>query len=287
MTRPLAATLVALCLGGLALGRPAAVARADGDVPADACLYLPPSFADRVVFYQAFERGDGRPEINRIGAQLVGTRATVPDGFAGNGCRSARPSAGEAPLEVRAAALSPSRPLTVMRTWRLDAPMTETSSFQLIALLGRGHVSCFVHGAGEWCALHRPTMFVQIDSFPKIANVNQAVRDDAYFKPGEWHHVAVTIANASDVRFYLDGQPLVTAQAKGRPFGPDDVDAVQPSSDSGAAADPPMTTDDLTVVGRVLSPAEIDQYWRSAVSLRRMGYRPIMTAGPAAAAAAR
>ena len=268
MNRALAACLVALCLG---LSR----ASAADDVPADACLYLPPSFADRVVFYDAFERGDGSPEINRIHADVVGGSGTVPDGFAGRGHPSNGPNAAGPPLEVRSPALAVSHPITVLRTFRLDRPMVETSSFQLIALLGKGHISCFVHGAGEWCALQRPTLFVQIDSFPRIANVNQAIRDNAYFPPGQWHQVAVTVANGADVRFYLDGQPLVTVQAKGRPFKPDDVSSVQPASEPGGGVDPPTTTDDLTVVDRALSPPEIEQAWRAAQALRRLGVPPV------------
>jgi hypothetical protein len=244
-------------------------------VSPDACLYLPPWFASRVVFYDGFDLGDRNPEINRAGAQILGDAPIVSHGFAGKGCRSTNPAVNEHPLNIRTAALSAARPLTVMRNWRLDAPMTATTSFQLIALLGKGHISCFVHGAGEWCALTRPTMFVQIDSFPRIANVNQAVRDNSYFQPGQWHNITLTIANASDVRFYLDGQPLVSVSAQGRHFDADDIQSFQPCGDTGRDAEIATTSDDLIIVDRVLSPAEIAQYWQSAMALKQMNYPPI------------
>ena len=109
------------------------VALAQQSMSCDACLYLPPSFADRVVFYDGFELAT-MPEINRIHAISRGARMLVSDGFAGGGCRSTQPQKNERPLEITSPALSPAHPLTIMRWWRVDAPMVETSSFQLLAL---------------------------------------------------------------------------------------------------------------------------------------------------------
>src|ERR1700685_2981572 len=155
---------------------------AGSEIRPENCLYLPPSFADRVVFYQGFELPDARPEINRIGAQISGSSNIESDGFAGHASRSNQPQIGQKACTVHSPRLAADRPLTVMRWWRVDTAMKETSSFQLIALLGKGHISCFVHGKGEWCALKRPTMFVQVDHFPAIANVTWRVKEDAYFQ---------------------------------------------------------------------------------------------------------
>jgi hypothetical protein len=252
-------------------------ALAQQSMPADVCLYLPPSIGDRVVFYDGFELAT-MPEINRINAISTGARMLVSDGFAGRGCRSTQPQKTERPLEIHSPALSPSHPLTIMRWWRVDAPMVETSSFQLLALLGKGHVSFFIRGKGEWCALKRPTMYVQVDGVPSIANVNRAVRDNAYFQPGDWHHVAITVANGSEITFFLDGQPLTTVHAQGRQFAPEDMNTLQGSNDAGRDSEHPTTTDELIVIDRVLSPSEIWQYYFAALKLREMRFPPIINA---------
>jgi hypothetical protein len=121
-----------------------------------------------------------------------------------------------------------------------------------------------------------PTLFVQIQNFPQIANINRAVRDNAYFQPGEWHNIAVTIANAADVHFYLDGEPLVSVEATGRPFNATDIDTLQPCGYMGGNGEHPSTTDDLIVVNRVLGPEEIAQYWKAVTHLKQMGFPPIV-----------
>ena len=273
--RPFCAAVLVSSLLLPVFDRVASAADAPASLSPDACLYLPPSFADRVVFYDGFDRAGG-PEINRLHAEVTGDTATAAGGFAGNGYQASRATQHQAPLEIHSPLIDASRPLTVMRCWRVDAPMQETSSFQLLALLGHGHISCFVHGAGEWCALKRPTIFVQIDSIPLISNVNQAVLDNAYFQPGQWHHMAITVANATDVRFYLDGTLLTTVQAKGRPFKTGDVNTLQPSSSAANFGEHPTTTDDLIVVDRVLSGTEIEQYWRSAQRLKEMQFPALL-----------
>jgi hypothetical protein len=238
-------------------------------------LYLPPSLADRVVFYQGFELPNAKPEINRIGAEITGSIRLMPDGFAGHACRSNQPKQHEESLQVHSPRLSADRPLTVMRWWRVDSTMEETSCFQLLALLGKGHISCFIRGKGEWCALKRPTMFVQVDHFPSISNVNWAVKDNAYFKEGDWHHTAITVADGSEICFYLDGSPLVTVHIKGRVFTADDINTLQASSDGGDHAEHPTSTDELIVLDRVLSPQEIEQYCIATKALREMQYPPL------------
>src|ERR1700677_3887820 len=110
-------------------------ARSANAITAGECLFLPPSIADRVVFYDGFELPGGRPEIDRINARISGAIKLAPDGFAGNACRSNQPSQGEKSLEIHSPRLAVDRPITVMRWWRVDAAMQETSSFQLLALL--------------------------------------------------------------------------------------------------------------------------------------------------------
>ena len=250
--------------------------RSTNAIGADDCLFLPPSIADRVVFYEGFELPGHKPEINRISAKISGSSRLTSDGFAGHACRSNLPSLGEKSLAIHSARLAVDRPLTVMRWWRVDTAMEETSSFQLLALLGKGHISCFVRGKGEWCALKRPTMFVQVDHFPGITNVNWAVKDSAYFQPGDWHHIAITVADASEICFYLDGAPLVATHAKGRLFAAADIDTLQAFSDAGDYAEHPTSTDELLVLDRVLSAREIEQYCTATRRLAEMQYPPLL-----------
>lgn len=100
--------------------------------PADAFTYLPEAWASRVVFYHSFENGVANPEINLLDAELSGfekaylhPRGKIVDtthsgALTGNGYKT-KTGAG---FTVESPRLFGSGPITIMRWFRLDMPMT-------------------------------------------------------------------------------------------------------------------------------------------------------------------
>ena len=130
---------------------------------------LPPWFEDRLLYYNSLDGPGGAPEIDGTAAQQVGQIETGPDGMRG-GCAVAKE--GQA-LQLRSEAFSPHRPLTVAFWWALGEDGQIDSSFGLFHLTnGKGFVSHFSRGKGEWCALERPVAVLQVYYLPGIANVN-------------------------------------------------------------------------------------------------------------------
>lgn len=236
-------------------------------------LYLPPAWADRVVFYHSFEKAVDQPELNRIQAQVLGAKTEPAEGLAGRAYQPPDPKEKKAPLRLNSALLSPHKPLTVMLWFRLDAPMKEETCFQLIQIGGKGHIASFVHGKGEWCALKEPTYISQVHGFPGIRNHHNSWGGRVWFEPGVWHHAAVTVANASEVRIYWDGKLREAIGVKGRLFQDGDCTWVQPGP---SWLHHPMSVDEVIVCDRALTGDEIADYVTAARALADLGY-PVQT----------
>ena len=258
-------TLTAILLAGVARGELPAAAASD-------FLYLPPAWEDRVVFYHAFERRVDEPEINTLAARVQGAATAEAEGLTGKGYTAPNvhdKKNPQTPLSIFSPGLSAHRPLTVMCWWRLDRPMVETSSFSLLSLAGAGYVASFVHGKGEWCGLKEPTYVSQVNNFPGIANHNNPWGGRAWFEPGAWHHVAITVAGGAEVAIYWDGRLRETISLKGRLLREGDTGRVDIG---GNYRFHPMTFDDLIVVDRVLTAEEIADYCLATTELRRQAF---------------
>ena len=271
----------------------AAAARGDDappkSLPAGDCFYLPPSWADRVGFYHSFESGVERPEINRIDAKMFAAGGESAPGFAGKGCRLPLGQAKNAALEISSPALSAHRPITLMCWFRLDRPMTETTGFALLTLRGSGpYIAHFVAGKGPWCRLKEPTYISQVIAFPGITQYNNAWGGRAWFDAGVWHHVAMTVANSSEIRIYRDGALCETIIVKGRMFKDQET-----TTAAFGSSGHPMTIDEVLVLDRRLrrrrsprtSPARGAQ--GTGVSRRWAGKRSEMSAEAGKRAAAK
>ena len=225
--------------------------------PSEAYLYLPPDIESRVVFYHSFERGVKQPEIDLLRAKISCGKMELADGFAGRGLKCSNREVAKNPLRVHSQALSAHRPLTVMVWWRLDAPMQDATCYHLIRLGGRGYVAAFVRGKGKWCALTRPTFVFQVYNFAGIANRNNPWTGHAWVEPGTWHHVALTVATASDIRVYWDGRQRIRHGIKGRSFRKGDTSSL----DLGASwLFHPTTIDEVVVLDRVLDERDVRSY---------------------------
>jgi hypothetical protein len=268
------APVVLLLLLGLVLGcatRAHAAEETAPPVKPKEFIYLSPAWSDRVVFYHSFEKDVNQPEINLLNGKLRGERTEAVEGLTGRAYKAPNPKEKKAPLQLDSPALSPNKPLTVMLWFRLDAPMKEETSFQLIKIGGpKGYISSFVHGKGEWCALKEPTYISQVHGFPDIRNHHNSWGGRVWFEPGEWHHAAITVANASEVRIYWDGALREAIGIKGRLFQEGDC--------TYANLDPnwlhhPMSIDEVIVCDRALTGDEITGYVTAVRALAALKYR--------------
>jgi len=92
------------------------ISRSGDAAPADGFLYLPPSIADRVVFYQSFAKGLMTPDINLIGATLTLAENDAAEGLVGAGYMAGSGTAAKkkGAFVLHSPALSAHKPLTVM-----------------------------------------------------------------------------------------------------------------------------------------------------------------------------
>ena len=235
-------------------------------------LCLPPALEDRLLYYNAFEEADGKPEISRSAvAQLVrletreeGVRGRC--GMAGKGNE----------LRLRSEAFSPHRPLTVSFWWSFEQDAKIDSSFGLVHLAGRqGFVSHFSRGKGEWCALQRPAAILQVYYIPGIQNVNGIYDSDlaahVELKAGKWHHTALVFSGASLIEVYTDGRRAWSVRVRGRAFREDDrFHDLWIGTRSGMA----MAIDEVMVLRRALTAGEIAEYFTAISQMREVGYPP-------------
>lgn len=226
--------------------------------PASRFMYLPPDIEKRVVFYHSFEKGLARPEIDLVGGKLsCGSKETAP-GLTGRGLKVRDPKAARNPLRLKSPALSPHRGITVSMWWRPDEPMKDDTCYHLASLRGKGYISSFVRGKGQWCALKRPTFVFQLYNFPGIANRNDIWTGGARVDTGTWHHIAMTVAVGSEVRVYWDGKLRVRYSVKGRSLRPED--GVSLAEFGPTWLFHPMTLDEIVVLDRALTGEEIADY---------------------------
>ena len=231
---------------------------------------VPPFLDDRLVYYNSFDSPDGKPDLDRIAAQQPGKFALGPSRLLGRCAITGAPGA----IRLRAPAFSPHRPLTVSFWWALREDAKVDGAFALFQLTnGRGFVSHFSRGKGEWCALQRPAGVLQVYNLPGIANVNGIYDYDLLahldLKAGVWHHTALTFSSASVVTLYTDGKPVYTVHLRGRAFA--ETDALHDLT-IGAQHGAPMAIDDLLILTRVLLPEEIAGYVRGIMAMKAVNY---------------
>lgn len=233
-------------------------------------LNVPPFLEDRLIYYQSFDDAAGTPEVNEANAVQTGQVAAAPDGFRGACARAEKAQA----LQLRSEAFSPHRPLTVAFWWALGEDEQPDSVFELFHLTnGKGFVSHFSRGKGEWCALERPAAVLQVYYLPEIANVNGIYDPDLMahldLRAGVWHHTAVVFNGASLVEVYTDGRRAWETRLTGRPFAASD--ALHDLSIGGRYG-LPVALDEVLILRRALSADEIATYCTALRQMREAGY---------------
>jgi hypothetical protein len=148
--------------------------------------------------------------------------------------------------------------------------MAAETCFHLLTLRGgRGIVSNFVRGKGDWCGLAEPRFVFQVVYYEGIPDINGIWHGDAWVEPAIWHHAAMVFSNAAEVDVYWDGVRRSHYAIKGRPFRAADGGAVEIGPNWLFH---PMTLDDLMVVDRALSANEIAAYVLAVQRLRQVGF---------------
>ncbi|HPD15060.1 MAG TPA: hypothetical protein PLE19_08920 [Planctomycetota bacterium] len=232
-------------------------------------LGVPPALEDRLLYYHGFEQFGGQPEANKADLVQVGNVNSVPDGMRGRGAMTGNGSV----LQLRSPELSPHRPLTVMLWWALAEDARPETGFGLVHLQGRGIISHFAAGKGPWCALQRTAAVLQVYYFPGIQNVNGIYDADwaahIELRAGAWHHTALVIQGASLVEVYTDGRLAWKTRNDGRPFHEDDKVGEVTFGTRGA---PGLLIDEVFVLRRALTAAEIADYVAAIRQMREAGY---------------
>lgn len=231
-------------------------------------LYLPPDLAGSVVFYHSFSRGAAKPEINLLGAKLGGVKGRLAPALTGNGLAAVKGGRGVALSGLK---LPLTRPVTVSLWFRLDEPMKAETGFHLLALYTRrGYISNFVRGKGTWCALREPTFVVQLYGFAGISNVNGIYSGNAWLVERKWHHAAAVVSEGSRVRVFWNARLRSDITARGRLFNAGDVVANMAIGPSWLSH--PMTIDEVVLLDRALSPAEVRAYVTAVRKLAEAGF---------------
>ncbi len=231
---------------------------------------VPPYFENRLIYYNGFSRPDGKPEIDKTGAQQIGTIATAPGGFLGKGLVIA--GANQA-LHLQGDVFSPERPVAFSWWWALSQDLAIDAGVDWFLLQGRGIITHFSRGKGEWCALQKPAGVVQVYYFPDIQNVNGIYDFDLLahldLHKGLWHHGAMVITGGTLVEAYTDGDLVFSVRTKGRSFGAEDNlrDVI-----FGSSYGYPMMVDEVMAFNRAITGDEIRAYITATRQMREAGY---------------
>jgi len=239
--------------------------------PADGLFYLPPDLANRVVFYHSFAKGLKTPDLNLMGAALTLAENDPARGLNGAGYMAGSGAAArnKSALLLRSPALSLHKPITVMFWWRLDEPMKEETGFNLAALRGKGWISTFVAGKGPWCGLREPTYVFQCYNFEGMENCNDVWGGRAWFEPNVWHHAAIAVTGAADIRIYWDGKLRTQYAPKKRIFKEGEIDTVELGASGNS---PAMTLDEIIVLDRAIGADEIIAYMTAVKALAEIRF---------------
>ena len=230
---------------------------------------LPPSFQDRLIYYQSFDSPDGAPEVNQTGA-VPNALELQPAGMRGRCALGAQDTG----LHLNSEAFSPHRPFTASFWWALSEDAKIDGIFGLFHLAGaRGFISHFSRGQGEWCALQRPAGILQVYYLDGIANVNGIYEGNLLGKldlrAGVWHHTAIVIRGASLTEVYTDGAKVFETRNNGRDFAPEDsLHDLRIGSFWGTRA----FIDEAMVLQRALSAEEIADYVTAIRQMAAVGY---------------
>ena len=218
---------------------------------------IPPSWDNRLIYYQNFENSNGAPACNSANLRCPDVISAMKGGLFGE-CGVP----GEA-IHLQGEALSPSHPLTISFWWSLHNLPNDQSGFNLVSLTGQGLISNFVR-SGPWCGLTQPAAVCQIYYFKGIKDVNgiydPKILESLDLKPGVWHHTLMMITAASKVEVWTDGAKVFEARTVGRDFRDTDQVTNLQIGDNGPLG---MSIAEIVILNRPLASEEITNYYKA------------------------
>lgn len=224
--------------------------------PAD--ILGPLWFQNSLIFYNGF---DAPPVSTPLIEATGGPADAAPGGLFGHGLSTLT-----APLALRGPVLSPNRPLTLSFWWALPADLPVDGGFSLFSLTGKGQISAFCRGKGDWCGLQRPAGVAQVYDFPGVQNVNDIYDFDLQksldLHAGAWHHTAVVFRRSSLVQIYTDGKLATEIVTSGREWNL--ADGLTSLSLGGG-----VLLDDVAILDRAIDGDSIADYYKGVWQLRR------------------
>lgn len=228
---------------------------------------VPPFFEDRVIYYNSFDDAKGTPQINAAGLTQPGEVPTTGGGIIGRGLDCAKLQA----FTLTGEAISPHKPITLSLWWCMTKDVPIDGGLGMLHLQGKGIVSNFVRGKGEWCGLQKPCAVFQVYYFPGIGNVNGlydgSIWDRGALKAGVWHNTVLTISAGTSLSLYTDGQRVCQVHTVGRPFALEDgIRSAAFGCQTG------MLVDEVMVLDRALASWEVAEYYEAIRQMRAVGY---------------
>jgi len=156
-------------------------------------VLVPESIKGNVVYYNDFEKNDGKAKINQWNLKENIKQSNINEGIFGKGYLST--SKWKDGIILEGKALSPHKPITISLWWALKENHKEGASFGIFCFHGKGMISCFVRGGGgdPWCALKKPAGILQVYYFGNgMENINGIYHFDIMsvldLKSKKWHN---------------------------------------------------------------------------------------------------
>jgi len=109
-------------------------------------ILVPESIKGSVIYYNDFEKPDGKAKINYWNLKENINLSHINEGVFGKGYLSS--SKWKDGIILEGKALSPHNPITVSLWWALKEDHKEGGSFGIFCFYGKGMSSCFVRGGG-------------------------------------------------------------------------------------------------------------------------------------------
>ena len=217
-------------------------------------------FQDSLIYFNDFENAPKNAALNSENLTTNEAAWKTSDGLFGRGLQTEA----AALLSLSGAALSPHQPRAISFWWSLPRALPLEGAFSLFSLNGKGYLSAFSRGKGEWCALQKPAGVCQVYDFAGIQNVNEIYDFDLMktldLRAGIWHHSAAVLRPSGAFQFYSDGKLVSEILTKGRAWNADDN--LQTLTLGGG-----VILDDVAILNRALDADFIADYFRGVKQL--------------------
>ncbi|MCM8785244.1 MAG: hypothetical protein NC899_03240 [Candidatus Omnitrophica bacterium] len=233
-------------------------------------LLVPEYLKANIVYYNGFEKEDGKGEINKwkIGEKF-NKNNIIPEGFIGKAYLSK--ANWKDGVILKSDLISPHNPISISVWWALKEDHKEGGSFEILCFNGKGFISCFVRGGGgdPWCALKKPAGVLQVYYFGGgLENINGIYHYDIMntlnLKSKKWNNTFLVITNGIEISLYHNGKKF-GKWTLSRPLTENDL--IKTLS-FGFAWGEEIIIDEIFIYNRPLKDEEIEEYNKMITGLK-------------------